>query len=233
MDRVSITVADDQGIETSAQLIPLARGEYSKAEFVRVYSLAPLYLENHDIGYWFKFLPESKAMYVNIVTLFNQDGKPSIKEVLLEMLQQFDQKQAEKLIFDFRLCRGGNYNNILWLVKEVKKRNALSKGGNLFVVNGRLTFSAASVATVHLKDETQAIVVGEVSRARPNWAEDIESYSLPNSRLRFDCLEEIRIHSKALGASKLIPVDIEIPRSFELYKAGRDEAMEYILSLNK
>jgi hypothetical protein len=115
----------------------------------------------------------------------------------------------------------------------VKKRPALNKKGNLFVVNGRLTFSAASVATIHFKDETQAIVVGEVSRARPNWAENMESYQLPNSKLEFDCLEKVKVHSKALGNSKVIPVDVEILRSFELYKNGRDEVMEYIIGLSK
>ena len=188
-------------------------------------------MENLASRYWFKYLPESKTMYVNIASLFNQDGKSSVKKVMEEMLDEMDQKQAAKLVVDFRLCRGGNYNNILPLIDEVKRRTALNRKGNLFVINGRLTFSAASVATIYFKDETQAMVVGEVSRARPNWADNMESYALPNSKLEFDCLEKLKIHSKALGDSKVIPVDVEIPRSFELYKVGRDEVMEYILSL--
>ena len=56
------------------------------------------------------------------------------------------------------------------------------------------------------------------------------AYTLPHSRLDFDCTEKLKIHSPALGSGDKIPVDAVIPRSFEHYKAGRDEVMEYILS---
>jgi hypothetical protein len=95
-----------------------------------------------------------------------------------------------------------------------------------------LTFSAASVATLYFKDETNAMIVGEVCRARPNWADNMESYTLPNSKLDFDCTEKLKIHSPSLGNANKIPVDVEINRSFEHYKDGRDEVMEYIFSLD-
>ncbi len=231
--RVSITVEDDGDTETKMMLTSITREEYNKTQFSRLYNKTPLYLENPSEGYWFKYLSETRTMYLNIITLFNQDGKSSVKKVVADMLSQLDKERATKLVVDFRLCRGGNYNNILPLIEEVKKRPSLNTKGNLFVVNGRLTFSAASVATIYFKDETQAIVVGEVSRARPNWADNMESYSLPNSELEFDCTERMKVHSPALGNSKTIPVDVEIPRSYEHYKEGRDEVMEYILSLKK
>lgn len=233
VDKIALTTSDDSGIEEKTNLAPITRNEYNKSEFVRVYPQPPLYLENAGKGNWFRFMPESSTMYVNIITLFNQDGQQPVKKLLVDMMKQFDQQKAKKLVVDFRLCRGGNYNNILPLIEEVKNRAELNQKGNFFVINGRLTFSAASVGTIYFKEQTQALVVGEVSRARPNWAENMESYKLPNSKLEFDCMEETRVHSKTLGTTKYIPVDIEIPRSFELYKAGRDEVMEYILSRSK
>ncbi len=230
---VTITVANDQGAESKVELQPITRDEYSRLQFSRVYNKAPYYMENLSSGYWFKYLPESKTMYLNIVTLFNQDGSKPLKKVLEEMLEALDRERAEKLVIDLRRCRGGNYNNILPTIEAIAKRTSINQKGKLYVVNGRLTFSAASVATIYFKEKTQAIIVGEVSRARPNWADNMESYTLPNSKIEFDCLEKLKIHSRVLGNSRIIPVDVEIPRSFEHYRNGRDEVMEYILSVKK
>lgn len=229
--KVKITVVNDLGVETTEEVVAMTSSEISKTKLVRLFSKAPIYLENSAAGYWYKYIPESKIMYLNITTLFNLDGKSSIKKVMKEMLDQFDQVKAEKLVVDFRLARGGNYHNVLPLIEEVKKRPSLNRKGNLFVINGRVTFSAASVATVFFKETTQALVLGEISRTRANWADNAESYSLPNSKLGFACTEKMKTYSQALGNSATIPVDIEIPRSYEHYKEGRDEVMEYIQSL--
>ena len=116
------------------------------------------------------------------------------------------------------------------MLNTIKKNKEINKKGQLFVITGRLTFSAAAVATLFFKDQTQAAIVGEVCRARPNWAENMEAYTLPHSRLNFDCTEKLKVHSPALLNSDRIPVDVLIPRSFELYASGRDEVMEYIMS---
>jgi hypothetical protein len=115
-------------------------------------------------------------------------------------------------------------------INAIQKRPWLNQTGKIYVANSRTTFSAASVATIYFKDKTEAMIIGEVSRARPNWADNMESYQLPNSKLDFDCTDKLKDHSPELGNSLFIPVDIKVDRSFEQYRMGRDEIIEYFRS---
>jgi hypothetical protein len=227
---ISLTLSDKSGNENTLNVNAISYKEYNSINWARAFKSAPPYLENQDKGYWYAYLPEVKTLYVNFITLYNQNGNISIKKFNQEILKQLDHQKPDKVVIDFRLCRGGNYKNILPLIDELKKRPGINATGKLFIINGRLTFSAAAVATLYFRYKTNATVVGEISRARPNWAENVESYRLPNSNLRFDCLEETKVHFPEAGGSDKIPVDVETPRTYEAYQAGRDEVMEYILS---
>lgn len=226
----TFTFITKDGKDLAATIPSVSREYYNRTEFERAYEKTPMYLENLNEGYWFRYLPDSKVMYINFITLFNQDGNSSIKKVIGEALKEIDKHKPSKLVVDFRLCRGGNYSHITPLLNGIKKRPYLNSKGKLYVINGRMTFSAAAVATLFFKDETQAIVVGEISRARPNWAENMESFDLPNTKLNYDYTNKIKVHSAILGNDDKIPVDVEINRSFEHYRHGLDEVMEYILS---
>lgn len=225
------TVLDDQGTVSTLSLEFISLNTFNKTKFLRVYSSPPLYLQQIGVGYWKQFMPDAKVMYIHFQTLYDASGTLSIKKFAKECLAEIVATKPNKVVVDFRLCRGGNYFNVLPLIEELAKMEGINVKGRLFVINGRLTFSAAAVATVLFRDKTNAMIVGEVCRARPNWAENMESYELPNSHLEFDCLEQTKIQSPVLGKADRIPVDVEIPRSFVHYVQGRDEVMEYILGL--
>ncbi len=229
-DSTTITITKD-GHDQSLKLEAMSLQEYNTMKRVRAYESAPLYLQNPDKVNWYRYLPEHHILYISFKSLFDPDNEPSVKKLIKDAFIEFDKVGAERLVVDFRLCRGGNYHNVEPLIAEINKRATLQSDAHVVVINGRLTFSAASVATLMLKDEARAIIVGEVSRARPNWAENAESYLLPNSKLKFDCLEEIAIHAPRLGNSMTIPVDVEIPKTFVEYSNGKDEVMEYIFNL--
>jgi len=228
---IPLTLEDDSGASSEITLPRLPLGEYTKTEFVRIFEKTPLYLEGTEKGYVAKFLENEKIMYVNFITLYNKDGQPSVKSFIHDVFDLIDEKKPIKVVFDFRLCRGGNYHHAEPLIAGIKKRAWLNQKNKLFVVNGRTTFSAASTATLFFKEETQATIVGEVSRSRPNWAENMESYDLPNTGLNYDVLDKTKVLFPALGNPDTIPVDVEIPRSYEHYKKGDDEVLEYILSV--
>ncbi len=229
-NEVTLTLSDEAGTETKHKIKAIDYNQYASMKLIRTYQKAPLYLENLDKDYWYRYLNDSKVMYLNVKSLFNQNGKPSVKNTINEVFEEIDKSHPNKFVIDLRLCSGGNYNNALTLVDEIKKRPWLNKKGKVYVVNGRLTFSAASVTTLYLREETEALIVGEVSRARPNWAENMESYKLPNSKLDFDCLNRIKVHFPNLEKSNKIPVDGAIGRSFKAYQMGEDEVMNYIIS---
>ena len=233
LDSARITVQNDEGQETEIVLNTISLKEYNSTSYTKLYPQPPLYLEKREKGYWYTYLPDSDLFYINIRTLFNHEGDLSIKKFMKNVVDEMNARNSKKVVIDLRQCRGGNYNHILPLLEAIKKNKSINRKGQLFVINGRLTFSAAAVATLFFKDQTQATIVGEVCRARPNWAENMEAYTLPHSRLDFDCTEKLKVHSPALGTADKIPVDVHIPRSFDHYKSGRDEVMEYIIGLKR
>jgi hypothetical protein len=120
----TFTLRDENGGAIIREFQSLTLAEYNKAEFKRIYEKPPLYLKNARRGYWFEYLRDHKAMYINFITLFNQDGNDPVKKVIKEMLQQIESRKPEKLIVDFRLCRGGNYNKVLPFVQKIKANSS-------------------------------------------------------------------------------------------------------------
>jgi len=230
LDSVYITIQKENGFQTEIALNSISLEKYNTVSYSRLYSKPPLYLDHREKGYWSEYLPDAGLLYINVKTLNNHEGDIPIKKFIKNSVDAIETQNIKKVVIDLRLCRGGNYNHILPLLNTIKKNKEINKKGQLFVITGRLTFSAAAVATLFFKDQTQAAIVGEVCRARPNWAENMEAYTLPHSRLNFDCTEKLKVHSPALLNRDRIPVDVLIPRSFELYASGRDEVMEYIMS---
>ncbi len=207
---------------------------YQQGEWATIYDLnkieAPMYLSQRRSSYWFKYLPQQKTMYFNFTRVNNQKGKPSIKKVIGQLFDEIDELKPEKLVIDFRLNNGGNYHLSQPLINAIKARSWLNQKGKVWAITGRRTFSAASTACIFLKQETQTLLIGEVGRTHPNWADNYEYMALPNSRFLIEYTTKIKVHWPEEPNLDHIPVDIEIPPTFSGYSAGRDLVMEYILN---
>lgn len=190
----------------------------------------PLKDKHSDKYYWFEYLDADQAMYFNFKRTSNQKGQPSIKKTVSNLFKEIDKVKAKKLIIDLRNNNGGNYNKSRPLIKAIKEHEYLNKKGNVFVITGRRTFSAAMVTSIFLKQETNAQLVGEISRAHPNKCDNNEYLELPNSKLSVEYTTKVKKHWSELGDLDHVPVDKEIPVRFADYKIGVDPVMNYILS---
>ena len=169
-------------------------------------------------------------MYFNFTRVNNQDGKPSIKKFISQLFEEIDELRPDKLVIDFRLNNGGNYNLSRPLIEAIKSRSWLNQKGKVWAITGRRTFSAASVACVFLKQETQTQLIGEVGRTHPNWADNNEYITLPNSRFLIEYTTKIKVHWPEQPDLDHVPVDVEIPPTFSSFSLGKDPVMEYILN---
>lgn len=234
-----IGVSDDPGkvkLSVSGETVEIAgisRDQYNNGKWSTTHSInsieRPLYLSGYDKYYWHKFLESEKTMYFNFRRVNNQKGKESIKKYIKKLFDEIDQVKPEKLIIDFRLNNGGNYGLSRPLIDAIVKRPWLNQSGKIWVANGRRTFSAASVATIYLKTETEAIIVGEPGRTHPNWSDNNEYMNLPNSNYLLEYTTRIKEHWPEKPDLDRIPVDVYIPPSFEAYRSGEDVVMSYIL----
>lgn len=230
-DEVVLTVQKEDGATIKKAVKKMTIAERRQAGFISAQKTTPLYLEDRQSWYWKKYLPDSKIMFVKLGGISNQEGRLTIQAFFDALFEEMDRLKPEKLILDFRLCRGGNYYRSRPLIEGIRARPYINQKGKIFVVHSRLTFSAGATTSLFLKDQTEALIIGETSRDRPNHSDNVEFFNLPHSKLRYGYSNRLRVHSPRLGQTDRIPVDIPLTPTFEYFKEGRDEVLEYVKNL--
>ncbi len=139
----------------------------------------PRYLRYPEKGYWYEYVPEYRAIYLQYNRSQEREDMP-MSEFTESLMSAVDQRKPKALIFDLRFNTGGNLEVGTPLVKSVAE-----KLGSLpvFVITGRATFSAGITHVAQLRQWTRARIVGEpVGDGLDMWSEG-GNLTLPNSRL--------------------------------------------------
>ena len=145
----------------------------------------PLYLKYVSNKYWFEYLPQHEAIYLQINGLMHKKDE-SFDKFCQRMFYTLDQKKAKRLIIDLRFNTGGNHIE-LPLVKGILSRPYLDKSDRLFLITGRTTVSAAQHLSSTLEWYTNATLFGESTSSKPNQYGAIRRFNLPNSQLAIAC----------------------------------------------
>ncbi len=190
---------------------------------------SPLYRQNYD-NYWFKYLEDSKTLYLQYNRCENKDDGESIDDFADEVFKFADNHQVDRFVVDLRNNSGGNMKLNKPIIEGISSRPAINQKGKLFVITGRRTFSAAVNAAIDLKKNTNAIFVGEPSRGKPNGYGEVESFRLPNSDIKVEYSVEFYNFIPELGDADYFPLDIKVENSFSDYLAGKDRVMDTILN---
>ena len=141
----------------------------------------PLWLKNNEKNFWFEYIPEEKMMFLQINSLLSPHGggKGSFTEFCTQFFEAFDQSKPEKLVIDIRANNGGNHVE-LPLLKGILARPTIDRHDKLFLITGRVTYSAAVHFTTIFKKYTNVTVIGEPTAGRPNHYGAIRPFKLPN-----------------------------------------------------
>lgn len=187
----------------------------------------PLYLQNRNKNYWFEYLPEDKALYVNYNACANSPNlsfRVFTEKVFVATLDN----PVEKLIIDLRNNGGGNSLIFRPFLKKIQNHPRLNDPERLFVVTGRRTFSSAILNALELKNNTKATFIGEPTGGKPNHYGEVRMMQLTNIGLNVSYSTNYFEYSKVDTAS-FIP-DILIEPSFDNYFDGKDAVLESILT---
>ena len=142
----------------------------------------PLYLDQLDRIYFYKYLPEQNAVYVRHSQI-QDDSIAAIPEFYEEVFSFIEDNEVDKLVIDVRLNGGGNnYKNKPIVTGVIKSR--INETGKFFVILGRRTFSACQNLVNEFDNYTNAIFVGEPTGENINFYGDNRPLILPNSGLR-------------------------------------------------
>ena len=203
----------------------------------------PLWLKDPHNRFWFEHLTGARGscaqgcdkgiLYVQFRAVQDkpQSGDnpgETVESFFKRFFDYIDTNQINKMVLDIRSNGGGNnYLNLPITLGMIKSR--VNKRGNLFVIIGRETFSAAQNTVNELEKYTNAIFVGEPTAANPNHFGDARNVVLPNSK--------ISIQASTLWWQDLDPRDnrkwtapqIAAELTSADYKANIDPAMNAIL----
>ncbi len=227
---VELTLAGPEGAST-VTLRPLVA---AASEWVNAREAAgsepPLYLQRPGRWYWYEYLEDSRTLFLQYDRCRNQPDEPSIKRFAGELFAFVDAHPVDRFVVDLRHNTGGNFHRNKPLIEGIRRRPEINQAGKLFVITSRTTFSAATIAAIDLKRSTEAILVGEPSRGKPNGYSDEKHLRLPNSNVEVNYSPLYREPMPELGDAPFLPVDLPVEPRFEDYREGRDPVLATILA---
>jgi hypothetical protein len=188
----------------------------------------PLWLSDPTNIYWFRYLPEGRALYIQINTI-QQKSTDSLSVFMARAIRTADSVGADRVVLDLRLNGGGNgYFNKQILLPLIKSKYDVP--GHLYVLTGRRTWSAAQMLVTELMKYTTAIFVGEPTASHGNHYGDSYRIVMPNSKVTVRVATLWHQYLDPRDKRPMIEPQIEAPLTFVDYVAGRDPALTAALA---
>lgn len=209
----------------------LTAEDAQKLAYVTVYKQfnikPPLRQEQETRFYWFKYLPEEKAIYVNYRVCRDMPDL-SFREFTRQLFAVADEHPEARLIVDLRANQGGSSSVILPLIQALIDRPRFRAAGSVTALIGRTTFSSGYLAAVDLKRQAGATLIGGPTGQRPNHYGEVRNFTLPHSEL------PVFYSTKFLKTGdddreSLLP-DIPVALRVDAFLAGRDLVLERALA---
>jgi hypothetical protein len=192
----------------------------------------PLHLRHRELPYWFEYLPAADLVYFQYNAVADHPAEPFA--AFCDRLFAFiAARQPGRLVIDLRWNGGGNTFLSQSLLHHLIRNPQISRRGALFVIIGRLTFSAAQNTATAIGRETEPIFVGEPTGSRPNFNGETIPFELPYSKLRANVGDLFWQTSWPEDYRTWIAPDIYAPPTFEAFRRNDDPAMDAILALRE
>jgi len=140
----------------------------------------PIYAEKPNENYWFKYIDKDELLYIKYNSC--RENEIPLKDKIKNTINFIEKNNIMNLTIDLRNNLGGNSILLAPLVQYLKKNKKISETGNLNVIIGRETFSSGLLNAYELKNQCNAILIGEPSGGKPNCYGEILRFNLPNSK---------------------------------------------------
>jgi hypothetical protein len=192
----------------------------------------PLHLRHRELPFWFEYRPADDLVYFQFNAV--RDHPAETFAAFCDRLFGFvEDRNAGRLVIDMRWNGGGNTLLSQHLLHHLIASKRLSRRGALFVIIGRLTFSAAQNTVTAIERETKAIFVGEPTGSRPNFIGERIDFELPYSKVRANAADLFWQTSWPTDYRTWTAPDIYAPPTFEAYRRSQDPALDAIVAIRE
>ncbi|HYF31744.1 MAG TPA: hypothetical protein VD993_11555 [Chitinophagaceae bacterium] len=238
-EKVELKLADASGRQTTAVIAAdtsAVRVDHKSVpdSWTKFHQLVnqpvPLYLKNLKSPFWFERLPNSRTLYFQWNSVRN-DRTVTLSRFTDSLMKYIQDNDIDKLVIDLRWNNGGNTMLLPYFIQSVIKNDRINKRGNLFVIIGRRTFSAAQNLATYLEQQTNAIFVGEPTGSNPNFVGEEDFITLPYSKLAMNVSDFFWQSSWPWDQRTWIAPAIYAPPTFKAYSMNADVALDALKGL--
>lgn len=222
LSQSEFTTGDDLRWYWSEYAVP-ATDYYS---ILKADTILPIYLQNYYKPYWFKSLNE-KTLYFAFNECKN-DNEENFEDFNKKLWNTIDLLNIEYLIIDLRNNFGGTNSIIEPLIHEIIKHDKINQKGNLFVITGKKTFSAALHCATWIEFHCNPTFVGEPTGAAPNHYADPDFSFLPNSKILLMVSKYYWQNTWPWDTREFIEPELKVNISSEDYFNYKDPAIDEI-----
>ena len=229
---IPITLESSGGESITTTLTPINAEVFFKQlqdEYNVPDSQKPLYRRNAALAYWMEYLPEHKTVYMKFNAVRDLPDGPRLGQFANTLIDEIEDRNAEKLIIDVRHNSGGNGNLTRSLIRKIKDCEQINQQGRLFVITGRRTFSAALMFNARMEAATNVTFVGEPGRGKPNSYSEYNDFHLKHTGVSGSISSLFHQEGKPDDTREYIDVHIPAPLTAQDYFTNRDPYLQAIL----
>ena len=191
----------------------------------------PIYLQDLDKIYSYKYIPEHKLLYVR-QSQIQDDPSEDIPTFYARVFEFIDNNEVEKLVLDVRLNGGGNNYKNKPVITGIIQSEKINQIGNFFTIIGRRTFSACQNLVNELDNYTNVIFVGEPTGENINFYGDVNQINLPHSKLGLRLSFAWWQDKPQWENEPWMAPHIAVETSFQEFVENKDPVLEAILQFD-
>jgi tetratricopeptide (TPR) repeat protein len=188
----------------------------------------PLCLRHRELPYWFEHLPSEDLTYFQFNSVTDHPPEP-FAQFCGRLFGHIAARQPSRLVIDMRFNGGGNTFLGQPLLHHLIGCPAINRRGALFVIIGRLTFSAAQNIVTMLEQHTNATFAGEPTGSRPNFVGESVPFELPVSKVVVNIGDLYWQTGYPMDHRRWIAPELYAPPTFESFSRNHDPALAAIL----
>jgi hypothetical protein len=220
---VPITTVDRSGRErtTAVSRVPFARYlDWASNGIFRLPARKSVWLGRQAKPFWWRYLPSSRTLFVQYNAV---QGPPS--SLVTALRRRAARRGVQRVVIDLRHNSGGDnssYNTLL----AALRRAPFNRPRKLYVLLGRLTFSAAGNFATEVDLQTRAIFAGEPMGGGLNQYGQASIVTLSRLPIPIAVPVATQFYEYAPGDPRsTITPELPAPLSSADYFAGRDPAL--------